>query len=106
VTIEDGRSVAGGTAGSVIPVDVAFEANSPLAPVTEMRVRVGLQSFDESQLAEAPWEPFRSAATYQVAVPLGWVGFYVSVQYRDGLLNVSPAYYDDISIEGMPSATP
>jgi len=107
VDIEDGRCCVGGTAGSTVDVRVAFGAQSPFAEVTEMRARAGMRPFDEFELAEAPWEPFVSARIYPVPVPINWSGFYVSVQYRDALGNLSPLFSDDISVEGMPvSPTP
>lgn len=41
VLIEDGRCCLGAIAGSTVQIEVDFEAASPLAPVTEMRVRAG-----------------------------------------------------------------
>lgn len=102
VEIEGGRCCAGGIAGETIQIDVTFEATSPLAEVTEMRIRAGGVRFTESEMAEAEWEPFASLKTYPVYVALNWVGFYVSVQYRDAQGNLSPVYHDDISVEGHP----
>jgi hypothetical protein len=102
VEIEDGRCCTGGMAGETIQVNVAFEATSPLAEVTEMRIRAGGVRFTESEMAEAEWEPFASLKTYPVYVALNWVGFYVSIQYRDAQGNLSPVYHDDISVEGHP----
>jgi hypothetical protein len=104
VDIEDGRCCVGGAAGSTVDVRVAFGAQSPFAEVTEMRARVGMRTFDEFELSEAHWEPFVAARIYPVAVPINWTGFYVSVQYRDALGNLSPVFHDDISVEGMPTS--
>jgi hypothetical protein len=104
VSIEDGRCCLGATAGTPIQIAVAFEAASPLAPVTEMRVRAGGRSFDETEMADVPWEPFRSQATYPFVVPLNWVGFYVTAQFRDALQNPSAVVHDDLSVEGMPAS--
>jgi hypothetical protein len=109
VVLEEGRCCAGGFAGSTIEVFATFQADSPVSPVTEMRVRAGSQRFDEEDMAEAPWEPFRSEASFPFLVPLNWVGFYVSAQFRDEMGNESAVAHDDISIEGMPappSSTP
>jgi len=35
-------------------------------------------------------------------VPLNWVGFYVTAQFRDQLHNLSAVVQDDVSVEGMP----
>ena len=102
VSIEDGRCCVGAAAGTTIEVGVAFEARSPAAPVTEMRVRAGARPFDESEMADAPWEPFRAQAFYSFSVPLNWVGFYVTAQFRDQLHNLSAVVQDDVSVEGMP----
>jgi hypothetical protein len=106
VSIEDGRCCIGATAGTTIQVTVAFEATSPLGPVTEMRVRAGARPFDEADMADAAWEPFRSKASYSFFVPLNWIGFYVTAQFRDELHNLSAVVHDDISVEGMPPLPP
>ena len=36
-----------------------------------------------AEMADAPWEPFRSEDLYLFTVPLNWVGFYVTAQFRD-----------------------
>ncbi len=104
VDIEDGRCCVGGAAGSTVDVRVAFGAQSPFAEVTEMRARVGARPFEEFELAETPWEPFVSARIYPVPAAINWTGFFVSVQYRDALGNLSPVFSDDISVEGMPTS--
>ena len=104
VEIEGGRCCAGGLAGDTIYVDVAFEATSPVAPVAEMRVGTGGTCSNEEGLAQAQWGPFAPAKSFPVQVALNWIGFYVSVQYRDAQGNLSPVYCDDISVEGHPPA--
>lgn len=103
VLIEDGRCCVGGVAGQTIPIRVAFQASSPVAPVTEMRVRVGGRWFGEDEFLETDWEPFQASKTYDFTPPINWAGFYVSVQFRDTTGWVSPVYTDDISVEGMPA---
>lgn len=103
VAIEDGRCCVGGTEGETIQIEVAFEAASPWAEITEMRTRSAGRCFSEDELADAQWEPFTSSKTYPVYVTINWVGFYVSVQYRDAQGNVSPAFCDDIAVEGHPA---
>ena len=105
VVLEEGRCCAGGIAGQVVQVRADFQASSPVAEVTEMRVRPGSQFYDEQEMHAAPWEPFKNQEKFPVPVAVNWVGFYVSIQYRDALGNLSPVYHDDVSIEGMP-ATP
>ncbi|HEX6383637.1 MAG TPA: hypothetical protein VF177_03105 [Anaerolineae bacterium] len=102
VTIEGGRCCAGGRAGDVIELAVEFEASSPVAEVTEMRVRVANVTFTEEDLAEAEWEPFVNRKSVPVNVALNWVGYFVTVQYRDAAGNLSPVYSDDIAVEGSP----
>jgi len=102
VIIEEGRCCVGGVAGDTIQVGVAFRASSPLAEITEMRVRVGSRAFNEREMGTAAWEPFARHRRFPVNIALNWVGFYVSVQYRDAQGNLSPIFHDDISVEGMP----
>ncbi|HKY84706.1 MAG TPA: CARDB domain-containing protein [Anaerolineales bacterium] len=106
VLIEDGKCCIGGIAGQPLPIRVAFEASSPAGPVTQMRVRVGLRRFTEGELAESDWEAFQASKTYSFTPPINWVGFYVSVQFRDASGRLSPVVYDDISVEGMPPPPP
>ena len=101
VEIEGGRCCAGGTEGDIIDVSVTFEASSPFAEVTEMRVSRGCPTEDE--MADVPWESFASERTYPVKVFINWTGFYIGVQYRDAQGNLSPVYCDDISVEGHPA---
>jgi hypothetical protein len=67
-----------------------------------MRVRTGGRCFSEPEMAEVAWEPYESRGEYPVLVALNWIGFYVSVQYRDAQGNLSPTYCDDVSVEGHP----
>jgi hypothetical protein len=103
VVIGGGQCCVGGIAGETIEIVIAFEASSPLADVTEMRVRLGSFNFTEEDMAHAEWEEFVPYKTYSIQVALNWVGFYVTVQYRDELGNLSPIYRDDISVEGHPA---
>ena len=103
VVIEGGHCCIGGIAGETIKIGVAFEATSPLGEVTEMRVLLGGLHFREDEMAYADWEVFVPYKTFSVEVALNWVGFYITVQYRDGLGNLSLVYYDDISVEGHPT---
>jgi len=102
VIIEGGQCCAGGRAGDVIELAVEFDATSPLGEVTEMRVRLANLTFTEEELSEAEWEPFVSTKSLPVNVALNWVGYFVTVQYRDAAGNLSPVYFDDISVEGSP----
>ena len=102
VVIEEGRCCVGAVAGETVPIRVAFQAFSPNGQVTDMRVRVGLQWFQEEEFTETDWEPFAATTVYNFFAPLNWSGFYVSAQFRDGAGWLSPVYYDDISVEGMP----
>ena len=102
VIIEEGRCCAGGRAGDVIELAVEFDASSPLGEVTEMRVRLANITFTEEELSEAEWEPFVNTRSLPVNVALNWVGYFVTVQYRDAAGNLSPVYFDDISVEGSP----
>jgi len=103
VLIEDGRCCVGGVAGSEILINVAFQANPFSGEGNQMRVlTTGGGCHGEDEMDEANWEPFVPAKTYPFYPPINWVGFYVSVQYRDTSGNISSVYCDDISVEGSP----
>jgi hypothetical protein len=103
VLIEDGRCCVGGVAGSEIKIKVSYQANSFSGEVNQMRVMAfGGGCRNEDEMEEASWEPFISTKTYPFNLPINWVGFYVSVQYRNTGGNISPVYCDDISVEGSP----
>ena len=53
------------------------------------------------ELSDVAWERFQPSKTFLADVALNWLGFYVSVQYRDAQGRQSPVYSDDISIEGF-----
>lgn len=101
--IEQGKCCLGALAGQALIIHVDFQATSPAASVTEMRVRTGLTAFDELDLADTVWEPFSTTKEFEYRVPINWTGFYVTVQFRDAQGNLSPVYASDISVEGMPS---
>lgn len=104
VLIENGRCCAGGVAGAKIPLQVQFQAASTAGKVTEMKVHLGGGCVkDPAQLAGDAWEPLRDTKTYEAALALNWVGWWISVQYRDASGNLSPVYCDDISLEGSPA---
>ena len=103
VLLEDGRCCVGGIEGSTVNIKVTFEAQSLSGEVTEMRVANGGGCRTEAELNAFPWEPFAAGKTYQFGgIPINWIGYYVSVQYRDAQGNLSPVYCDDVSVEGMP----
>jgi hypothetical protein len=103
VLIEDGRCCVGGVAGSEIQINVAFQATSFSGEGNQMRVlATGGGCHREDEMDEANWEPFVPAKTYPFYPPINWVGFYVSVQYRDTSGNISSVYCDNISVEGSP----
>jgi hypothetical protein len=91
-------------AGETIQLQVDFEAESSSGVVQDMRVVTGEMCFDEAELETADWEPFVLSKEYPFQVALNWIGYYISVQYRDNQGNLSPIYCDDISVEGSPAA--
>jgi hypothetical protein len=103
LSIESGRCCVGGVAGQPLQIRVEFQAHSPLAEIADMRVRSGGRAFTEQEIAESEWQAFASIAEYTIVPPINWTGYYVSVQYRDALGNLSPVYSDDISVEGEPA---
>lgn len=107
VEIAGGRCCAGGVAGRVIELDVAFEAHSLAGePVTEMRVRLGGIPVEEGDLEVEDWIPFRTQDTLGIEPITNWTTYVLSVQFRDRGGNLSVVYSDEIAIEGTPPITP
>lgn len=102
VELAGGACCAGGTAGDTIEVEAAFAATSTAGTVDTMRVRIGGTCFTEADLDGIAWEPFVPRRQYPFGVVINWVGYALSVQYRDDKENISPVACDDISIEGSP----
>ena len=102
VVIEGGRCCVGGTPGSTVNVQVEFAAQSTAGKVTEMRVSHSGGCQKDAATLDAPWEPFVPSKTYSAGLAINWVGWYISVQYRDDQGSLSPVYCDDISLEGSP----
>ena len=102
VVINNGSCCAGGAAGSHISLKVAFQASSPSGSVKEMKVQIGGGCVKDPAQLTGSWEPFQPSRNYDAALALNWVGWWVSVQYRDAAGNLSPVYCDDISLEGSP----
>jgi hypothetical protein len=100
VEIEDGICCAGGHAGETIELSVAFNADSTQGNVVEMRVVTAFVRADQERMSEETWVPFQPELSFSTQLAVNWVGFWISVQYRDVQGNVSPIYYDDISLEG------
>lgn len=106
VEIENGACCVGGIAGEEIEIMVQFSAIGLEAPVTEMRYAIGGFADIEDGFEVSTWEPFTEEITVNHQVFINWVGFYIRVQYKDTLGNLSQIYTDDISVEGMPGITP
>jgi len=106
VMIADGRCCAGGPAGSQIRLQVAFQASSEAGKVTEMKVQTGSLCVKDPAQLKGAWQPFQTAQTFETTLAFNWVGWWVSVQYRDSAGNLSPVYCDDISLEGMAPTPP
>lgn len=106
VLIEEGNCCIGAIAGESIEMHVRFTAFGTEASVTEMRYSTGHYGSLDADFNAAPWLPFVEQKSFLYPVPINWTGFYVRVQYRDLLGNLSPIYTDDISVEGMPAPTP
>lgn len=100
--IEQGKCCVGGIAGETTTVQVRFFAESPFSEITAMRVFAGARPQSPEIFEQLPWQPFTSTISFEVPIVLNWTGFYVQVQFRDGLENLSPVFVDDISVEGMP----
>ena len=104
VEIEDGKCCVGGEAGETISIQASFTAASPMAEVTEIRLRSGGSPFQEDDFSPEEWEPYTPQKSFDYQVPLNWTGFYVTAQFRDGEGNLSAVVSDDISVEGKPAA--
>lgn len=103
VEFEDGRCCIGGQAGAQITASLRLEANTPTGEVvTEMRLRVAPSRFQEADFTDEEWQPYAPEINVQLPVVLNWTGYYASVQFRDQGGNLSPVFYDDISVEGTP----
>lgn len=100
VIIHQGSCCVGGKSGTSIEVDVQFEAHSVNGEVTEMRVLAGAPLVDETQIADASWEPFIAEKLFPVPVAINWTTFWVHVQYRDATGALSPVFSDEIGVEG------
>ena len=103
VVLKGGSSVTGGTVGSALAIEAAFQASSPSGPVTEMRTAARYGGNCVKDMSSAAWEPLAPAKTLTVTVGLNFIGLYVSAQFRDANGNLSPIVCDDISVEGMPA---
>jgi hypothetical protein len=101
VLLQNGACCVGGPAGSQVTITAAFSAQSSVAPVNEMRVHAGGGNC-VTDLSASSWEPFVTSKDYYTTAPIGWSGFYVTVQFRDTQNNLSALYCDDISVEGTP----
>lgn len=105
VILEEGICCVGATAGETIEIRARFEAESPYAPVTEMRIQASSSPLTADELAIlSAWEPYRNSHTFSTTAAINWVGFYVNAQFRDAAGNSSSVYWDDIAIEGNPPA--
>jgi hypothetical protein len=103
VVLKGGASVTGGTVGSALAIEAAFQASSPSAPVTEMRTAARYGGNCVKDMSSVAWEAFAPTKTFIVTIGLNFIGLYVSAQFRDANGNVSPIVCDDISVEGMPA---
>ncbi|MGD8604985.1 MAG: hypothetical protein PVF49_10490 [Anaerolineales bacterium] len=100
VEIEDGICCAGGQAGDTIQLSVAFGSASSAGEVVEMRYVTASTRADNERMQEEEWVPYEAELSFSTRLAINWVGWWISVQYRDDQGNVSPIYYDDISLEG------
>ena len=104
--IEQGKCCVGGTAGDEIDIMVKFIAIGLEAPVMEMRYSTRSFGNLNQDFNTLLWEPYTEEKSFTHRIPINWTGFYIRVQYRDALGNLSPIYSDEISVEGMPATTP
>jgi hypothetical protein len=113
------NNTIGATEGTVLDIQVEFQATSPFAEITEMRILDGGGSYvggnvnengitcaTEDQMDQSQWEPFAAAKLYKHQVHINWGAFSIAVQYKDKLGNTSPVYCDILAIEGMSEPNP
>ena len=103
VVLKGGASVTGGTVGSTLAIEAAFQASSPSGPVTEMRTAARYGGNCVKDMSSLAWEAYAPTQTFTVTIGLNFIGLYVSAQFRDANGNLSPIVCDDISVEGMPA---
>lgn len=98
------QSTMGGKAGTTLNIKVKFEATSPQANVTEMRVKPSPMGrcLTPEEMNDAPWEKFVAEKTYTYSPPINWSTFKLHVQYRDAQGNLSPVYCGEVAVEGNP----
>jgi hypothetical protein len=102
VSIMGGHCCVSGIEGRPGPIPVDFAAQSPFAPVVEMRTKEDWVT--ETEISSAAWVPFVPRKRFMFTPPtFNWYSFRISVQYRDAKGNLSPLYYARISVEGMPA---
>ncbi len=106
VLIEGGRCCAGGPAGSKLNLKVEFQASSTAGAVKDMQVQLSGGCVRDPAQFKGEWEPFQPSRSYEAGLAINWVGWWISVQYRDSAGNLSPVYCDDISLEGSPPTVP
>jgi len=100
VQIAGGGCCIGGFDGETIQAQVSFSATSPFGRVSQMRVKSGCSV--DTALESVDWETFAASKMVPVLVFINWSVFSICVQYQDEYGNLSPVYWDDISVEGMP----
>ena len=103
VVLQDGACCVGGIAGEPLTVRADFTAASQAGAVTGMRVVYGYSCRDAlNRLVYEPWMAFVAHLDFFLRPPINWSTFAVGAQFQDNHGNVSPAYCDDIAVEGMP----
>lgn len=104
VRIQAGRMI-GGIERKPMDIPVEFQATSPFAPVTEMRV--ANECVEKDQMDSLAWGPYAPRKIFSYTPPgFNFFWFKVAVQFRDAKGNLSPIYCDAITVEGMPGVTP
>ena len=110
VIIEGGVCCIAAIAGSTLTVTSDLTATTDYGQVVEMRIKSNYAGCaTASQMEQLPWQPFALEHTDEIIVPINWLGFYVTVQFKNNHGGVSSPVCDTIAIEGMPSqgtATP
>jgi hypothetical protein len=106
VVVEGGTCCVAAQAGSPVSLRSEFQADSPFGSVTQMRVveKVAGACASEGELSSAEWAPLQLESTFTFAAPLNWIGYAITVQFRDDHGYSSQTYCDEVSVEGGPAA--
>ena len=104
VVLQGDLCCVGGVVGTTVALRMDFVPPSSFSGRIEMRRKEGMDCLSEEDMASTPWEPFIATITEPYTITaINWIGYAISVQYRDSQGRISPVFCDEISVEGMPA---